>query len=443
MPLQSVPETRTQYALVALDRDGREREESGARLTTQLRDKIDSERITDVFIQSHGWKGDVPAARDQYNRWFKAFIDLESDAGRMRDRFGAFNPLLVGIHWPSLPWGDEDVGGESFSFGAVAPPVGAELLEQYVERLGDSPRIRRALETILNEARVHAAALELTPEAEQAYRELNEDLAMGADGEGGAPGDDREPFDPQEAFANGNEAASFGFGSSVLGGILGPLRQLSFWKMKDRARRIGEAGMHAFLRTIQEGGNGQRPVRIHLMGHSFGCIVVSAMVNGPARGPGLARPIDSLVLVQGALSIWSYSPRLPDEPGRPGYFHDVIAKNRVSGAIVTTQSQYDTAVGQYYPLAAGARQQVAFAQTELPKYGALGAFGIRGLDYLTDDRQMMPSHVDYSFKSGAVYNLESSRYIRFGSGPSGAHNDIDGHEVAHALWQAAHAAPQQ
>jgi hypothetical protein len=420
-----------EYALVAYDRDGQEQSEG---LTDTLLERIHTDGITDVFLQSHGWKGDVPAAVDQYNRWFKAFVDLQGDASRMERRAGGqFRPLLVGLHWPSLPWGNEELGDGSFShLGAM--PVGDDLVQVYLERLGDTPKIRKALEVIVGEARNHAAEIRLTPEAEEAYRELNEGLGMGEDGEGAAPGDDREPFDPQEAVEGSDEVASFGLGDTLLSGVLAPLRQLSFWKMKDRARRVGESQMHDFVRKIQV----RSEARVHLMGHSFGCIVVSSIVNGPKGGAGLLRPVETLVLVQGALSIWSYCAQLPNATDRAGYFHDLIARQQVAGPIVTTQSQYDAAVGQLYPWAAGVRQQVAYdPQVQYPRYAALGSFGIRGMTGGVDDRQMMPHTVEYGFRPGQIYNLESSRYIRFGDGVSGAHNDIDGLEVAHAVWQAA------
>ena len=38
----------------------------------------------------------------------------------MRRRGGAFRPLLIGLHWPSLPFGDEELsGGGAASFAAA------------------------------------------------------------------------------------------------------------------------------------------------------------------------------------------------------------------------------------------------------------------------------------------------------------------------------------
>ena len=50
---------------------------------------------------------------------------------------------------------------------------------------------------------------------------------------------------------------------------------------------------------------------------------------------------------------------------------------------------------------------------------------------------MLEKAGNYGFQAGKIYNLESSRYIAKGQGLSGAHSDIDGPEVAHAIWQAA------
>jgi hypothetical protein len=141
------------------------------------------------------------------------------------------------------------------------------------------------------------------------------------------------------------------------------MRTLSFWKMKDRARAFGETGAHGLVRLLHR----TRPdVRVHLMGHSFGCIVVSAALGGPAGGSGLLRPVDSLVLVQGAMSLWSCCSEIPFGRRRPGYFRRAVER-AVNGPIITTQSRFDTAVGRWYPLAAGVARQVEFAPGEFPR----------------------------------------------------------------------------
>ena len=143
---------------------------------------------------------------------------------------------------------------------------------------------------------------------------------------------------------------SFGIGSTIRDALLAPLRAASFRRMKDLARRIGEGSVHALLaRLLRESAP---EVRFHLMGHSFGCIVCSGAMAGPAGGVGLARPVDSHSLIQGALSHWSYAQEIPYAPGGPGYYRRLIAERRVAGPILTTQLTFDSAVGTWYPRAA-------------------------------------------------------------------------------------------
>jgi hypothetical protein len=268
-----------------------------------------------------------------------------------------------------------------------------------------------------------------------AYRRLNLEADLGIGGAGAGPGGDRSGFDPEAVYqALREDAPSFGlFG---LGGIFGVLRTLSFWRMKDRARRFGEtAGATLLARMMQAA---PRDLRFHLTGHSFGCIVMSATLAGP-RGRGhVARPVASLALIQGALSIWSYCDDIPAVPGQPGYFHRVLADRRVSGPVLATQSVFDSATGKWYPLGAGVARQVAFAAPgELPKFGALGSHGIRGPGTNATDVSILPATGDYRFEPGKVYNLECSEVVKTGTGRGGAHCDICHPEVAHAVWQAA------
>jgi hypothetical protein len=192
------------------------------------------------------------------------------------------------------------------------------MLAEYLERFGDRPEIRGPLETILKEAKTNMSPDTLPDSVRQAYLDLNKALGLASGGGLSAPPDaDREPFDPEDAYQAGNEeGANFG-DFNPFSGILGVLRQLSYFKMKNRARTVGEVGMHQFLKDLQTATAG-KGTRIHLMGHSFGTIVISGMLGGPnGRGP-LVRPVDSVVLAQGALSLWSLCARYSVQEGRSG-----------------------------------------------------------------------------------------------------------------------------
>jgi hypothetical protein len=434
MPIEAVPGTDVRYYLIPFDAAGRERtEDSGEPLSRRVLDVLTREPITDVFLMSHGWKGDVPAAREQYGRWIGAMARCAADLARMRQVRPGFLPLLIGLHWPSLPYGDESLGSVSFAV-AGGEPVEA-LVEQAAERIADTPAARAALHTIFTAAEEDVAPSTLPPKVRAAYQVLDREAALGDDGAAAPPGADREPFDPERYYQAAQEEA-VSFGDFGMGGMLTLLQQLSFWKMKDRARRFGETGGFELLTALQRAAPG-RDVRFHLMGHSFGCIVMSATVAGPGGRGTLARPVHSLALVQGAFSLWAYCSAIPVAAGKAGYFAPVVADRKVAGPVITTQSEFDTAVGRLYPLGAGVARQVSFAPGELPRYGAVGTFGIRGPGLDIVDLEMLPADGTYPFAPGKVHNLESSRYIREGGGLSGAHSDIAHAEVAHAVWEAA------
>jgi hypothetical protein len=438
MPTRQVPGSGLTYELISFDAEGRERTDDPDGLMSQrAAETVAQQPVTDVFFISHGWRGDIPGAIDQYDRWITAMAATPADLEQMRQARPGFRPLLIGLHWPSEPWGDEELDGRSSGGASFAPGEGVSkehLIDRYAARLADTDAARAALRTLFDVAERNIAPPALPPEAVEAYQVLNREAGLGGDGPGGAPDADREPFDPQAMYRNVRRARA-SFGGFTLGGLLLPLRLLSFWKMKDRARLFGESGGRQLLAELQQAAPADRRVRFHLMGHSFGCVVVSAIV-GAAGGPAL-RPVDSLVLAQGALSLWSYCTEIPPAPGQRGYFRSIVEEGRVAGPIVTTQSSLDHAVGRFYPYGAGIRQQVTFAPGELPKYGSVGTFGVRGPGLTVEDREMLDLDGAYGFAGGTIYNLDASRWIKALDGPSGAHNDIAHPQVAHAIWEAA------
>lgn len=438
MPRRTVSGTDLTYRLVAFDAEGRERDDDDGGLGSRaVIDQLTREPITDVFIASHGWNGDLPAAIRQYDRWIRAMAANEADLTAARLIRPGFRPMVIGLHWPSMAWGDEELDGATVSFAPVPAPGLEPLVDAYAGRIAETPAAREALATIFAAAMHHIAPSMLPADVAEAYRVLDQEAGLGSGGEEAPPGADREPFDPERSYQAALAEEAVSFGSGGLGGLLAPLRFLTFWKMKDRARSFGETGGAALLRDLQRAAGASRGVRFHLAGHSFGCIVVSAILRGSDGDRTDTSPVHSLALLQGALSLWSYCSDIPTAPGRPGYFHPVIAGGRVSGPIITTQSRWDTAVGRLYPLGAGVRGQVAFAPGELPRYGALGAYGARGPGPEVVDMEMCGAEERYRFEPGTIYNLEGSRFIREGRGLSGAHSDIDRREVAHAVWNAA------
>lgn len=443
LPMPRFPATdqRASYDLVCFKSNGAERTDdpSGVMSDIVLR-TLATEDVTDVFLLSHGWMNDLPSARAQYDKWLGAMGNCSADHARMKQARSNFKPHFVGIHWPSKPWGDESFGNGSFAASIDGASMGNPvevLVEDYAARIADTPAARDALRQIVVGGLENVEPDTLSPDMIAAYRKLNIEADMNIGGAGAGPGGDRSGFNPEGVYqALREDAPSFGmFGG---GGVFGILRTLSFWRMKDRARWFGESSGATFLARMMQAA--PRNLRFHLMGHSFGCIVLSALLAGPKGRGRVARPIESLVLVQGGLSVWSFCDDIPSVPGQPGYFYKVFADKRVKGPILATQSVFDTATGKWYPLGAGVAGQVAFAAPgEIPKYGAVGTHGIRGPGTNATDIAVLPASVDYNFAPGRAYNLECSEVIREETG-CGAHCDIYHPQLAHAVWQAALAA---
>ena len=69
MPIEHVPDAPITYYLMAFDSNGVERNDDpdGDTLSERLLADVSAQSPTDIFVSCHGWKGDVPAAREQYN----------------------------------------------------------------------------------------------------------------------------------------------------------------------------------------------------------------------------------------------------------------------------------------------------------------------------------------------------------------------------------------
>ncbi len=447
MPLRTVPDTNPpiQYYLIAFDEQGRERRESdNSLLSERVLNVLRTEPITDVIAMSHGWQGDVPGALRQYDAWTKNLLGNAADMQAMQARRLGFRPLLVGLHWPSLPWGDESLSG-SFAMGAeegtLEDTVEKAAADQ-TERLSGSPEVEVELRKIYRAYATVDSPETLPPEVEQAYQHLNSLLRAGTTG---SASEEDPGFDPQAIFQAARQDEEMdlltgaSFGSLSWGSLLAPLRTMSFWTMKNRARDIGESGAHSLLLAMQQAAAG-KDVNFHLMGHSFGCIVMTAAAAGPKADASARRPVQSMVLVQGALSLWAYCESMLHSPGNPGYFNQLIKLARCEGPIATTQSQFDRAVGKAYPLAAGVAQQDSFANpNDLPRFGGVGSFGIQGIDAITTARMIGGVGENYGFQGGRIYNLNADDVISGNHGQFDAHSDIAHPEVAHVIWQAASA----
>ena len=222
MPFKTIPDTTTEYALLSFDADGKERTDDpqgvGGRLSAAILERVRAAAPSHIFLFSHGWKGDVASATDQYNRWIKAMLDRPADLGAMPRPFA---PMWIGLHWPSLPFGDEELEAASFAVGGGQSPD--EIVATFRERLGLGADAEPLLRTIVDAHQRDAAATELPPDVAAAYVELATRLGYAADGPGAAPDAEGARFDPALVFDQGNaiDAAPASAAAAFIGGLLG------------------------------------------------------------------------------------------------------------------------------------------------------------------------------------------------------------------------------
>lgn len=456
MPICTIPETDIQYYLICFNEHGLERsEDDGTMLSDTIRHRLKdtTQGITDVFFCSHGWQGDVPAAIAQYNTWV-GVMAKNNDNETARTVKPSFNAITIGIHWPSLPFGDEALPTSGGLLGADDDTDIEAEVDQFSASIANTTTARAAIRVILEAAQHDDGERESLPShVRAAYDQLVMEASLPDNSlnPGGAPGGEQGEWNADEIYAQARSNASSlsqtnassskepgllgnGLGNALKGLLVVPLQQMSFWKMKDRARAIGEGSVHELLVSLQQAAS--PTAAFHLMGHSFGCIVMSATVAGASNGLRLVRPVETLFLVQGALSLWSYAHNIPFAPGKTGYFNRILKESLVLGPIITTQSKFDSAVRNLYPTAARLKSQMLLDGDEYPKYGGVGTFGIQGIDTLTSNITMESVTHDYGFRRQHVYNIDSNNTIKNGGGLAGAHSDIAHPELAHAFWQA-------
>ncbi|HYH68586.1 MAG TPA: hypothetical protein VD866_28090 [Urbifossiella sp.] len=316
-------------------------------------------------------------------------------------RPGGFRPLCLGVIWPSKAWDDED----------TTPQSVAEVL---------SPA-RASAEGFRHDAlRVTGFLLQDRLDGQDAadFRAL---LRRHADRP--TLPEDESVFEPEAP--EGELEGVVPAGTSARDAF----RSFTYWQMKKRAGVVGQAGVRAALRAVQEAFPG---ARVHLVGHSFGCKVMLAAVAGP--GEPTPAPVQTLVLLQGAVSAEAMAERVPGTDS-PGGYRAAVSAGRVDGPIVATFSRHDQACGRAYPLGSRVAGHVGELEGFFDRYLALGAVGPRELG--AAQKPLLPMrHVGqpYGFDGPGVWGVD-------GGSPPGefitGHSDIRTPQIAWLLWSAA------
>jgi hypothetical protein len=68
MPIETTPGTGSKYHLIAFDAQGNERtDDPDGLMSDKILTALHAAPVTDIFFLSHGWQGDIPSAKTQYN----------------------------------------------------------------------------------------------------------------------------------------------------------------------------------------------------------------------------------------------------------------------------------------------------------------------------------------------------------------------------------------
>lgn len=431
------------------------------------------EPVTDLWIFAHGWNNDLQSATDTYDKWVSRMREVQKE--KVKDP--TYNPLFVGVYWPSKAWDNtivqkvaspaaptrgETTGGGvgEFEMGgnpspqlvaASGPTIDAEEKDLFVAdyRPVMDPEGIYGEDYDRDFGRLYTLMAQPQPPADQEIREFVRILKKYE-----TPDPHIDPIErqnissvPVEVVVNRLKESQRYESFSAHGVLQKLFGVFSFWKMKGRAAIVGENGVYRFLVDVKKAlsQHGQR-IRIHLLGHSFGAKLVTAAIYPAAGARDVECPlVDTLVLLLGAFSQFSFSSAIPVETGAGGRYASVVERGVVANPVIAIYSRYDTANKDLYPLGmrlaapanryemGGPDETLETYQPSKDRFGAIGANGAQGLNeanYRAIDMRSRDQHYDWGDLTGvSCLNVDGQQFINHGGPPAGAHNDTGSYEI--------------
>jgi hypothetical protein len=414
--------------------------------------------VTDLFAFSHGWGTSQDSARQLYN----AMFPLIRTAAQGVPGIGTVG--FAGIYWPSLWFPPTSAtpppaaGAQQADAGAVvdlsagtAALSGADIAAALQPGFADPAQAAAITQIgqLIDDGESAAGAAESDDAKHQRLEQISQLIKSltpppAPDGEFEDAGEtalllsDDPAADYQaaaDAFGSTPAGAQQGLGDwfgKAIGGAKDVLRVFSYNTMKARAGTVGRNGLGPLLAAL----HAQSPVRVHLIGHSFGARLVSFALSG-VGGPA-SSPVASLLLLQGAFSHWSFAHAQDNPFGSPGALNAYA--DRVHGPLVATHTVYDWAVGVWYPKASFLAQQDA-AAVVADRWGGMGSDGFQAVKPAQDLAMPAQGGTNYGFAPATFYRIDAASVINNTNGEpfSGAHSDIKKPPVAQLAAAAAQA----
>ena len=401
---------------------------------------------TDVIVATHGWNNTEEQAEQLYIPLFTNFAAVASD--QLQNKKIA----IVGVIWPSKRFTDvvdaavaeqAHGGGAGFGMSSTAADETIRAKLDVIATMFDKKAAKKIaaakgqigkLESDLAARRKFVDELRSLLDDSAAHEEDNSALFFKLDGSvmleklkmptplvssgGGSGGGAASLGAHQKTTPTGGAAGLGDIFSGIKSGAIRFLNYLAYYEMKKRAGTVGQKGVGPLLDRLAD--NVQR---IHLVGHSFGCRLVTA-----AAATSTTDKLQSMSLLQNGFS-----------KSMNGFFRSVVDNQRIKGPIVVTYTPNDRAVGIAYPVASRLAGTVASALGDAnDKFGGLGRNGTQKMEpgeVVQGVDRLLAVGGSYSWQSGRFHNLEGSKYIIDPSGRD-AHGFVTGKEVAWAISRA-------
>jgi hypothetical protein len=450
------------YPYFELGFDAKGKPADAAQLPALL-DGLAAKHVTDLFVVSHGWNNDQREAHDLYEELFKNVKAQEKNVNVSGRTFA-----VAGIIWPSKKFdaaedapkaaslggkkGQARLGQQIDTLRAFLADGGAaaaakhkkdlERAKKLIPKLDTSPAARREFSAILLARLPKSVAEEGGWYIDQKVAKnlvANDTLlkqlgspppktaTTGSGGGAAVIGGKKKSTATTNTFQG---AAGIGdFFKGVVAGASNLLNYVTYYQMKDRAGAVGRTGVNEVLRRVRA----TRPsVRVHLVGHSFGCRVVTAAATGPADNPGGF--VDSMTLLQAAFSHYAFSAKY-DDSNKSGFFRNLVSEKRVRGPVVITHTRADKAVGLAYAVASRVAGQIAAAIGDKnDPFGGLGSNGAQKTAEARDGKLPSPGgSFDQPIGNGMLTNLLADGLIA-------SHSDVRNPSAAFTVLSVAAAA---
>lgn len=402
-PFEQIPlagGVRAPWYVIAFDKDGGC---TSPKSRDHLLRAVRNGEATHVVVFSHGWNNGWAEVQGLTGGFFKNFAAISPPPA---PGGAPFRPIFVSIFWPSIALVLPEERGPQFAAASAAesderavamvaaavPARSRERVRELGARASLSEQELEELARLL--APLFARPDELGANTKPSPRELVDHWrAAAADlGEGG----------PREDFGFGDEGDGAGGGPRAAGDggpidwVRLPYRIATVWQMKDRAGVVGSRGVARLVRGILDA----RPdVRVHLAGHSYGCrVVLSAL----AAEPPPSRPVESVLLLQPAVSYLGFADRLP-ELGVPGGYRAALERSRQP--ILMTFSSEDWPLHTFFHIALRRPSDIGDVQAAsgVPSvYAALGGYGPGGVGGLATTESPRERGSLYSLPAGGT-----------------------------------------